>query len=133
MINGEAIEEIKEKIKNQYHRNTSLRTRISDNAKPLRLFAQGEGVQVTAGPRVKAIMERMRKEMEQQKQVLDNKQLSCCVNCGVSFTICRMKNVIDCLKERGFIDSMTSEDLRDAANRPLKFTVALIPQLIAFI
>jgi hypothetical protein len=71
LISGEAIEEIKEKIKNQYHRNTSLRTRLSDNAKPLRLFAQGEGVQVSAGPRVKAIMERMRKEMEQQKLVLD--------------------------------------------------------------
>jgi len=67
----EAIDAIKEKIKNQYHRNTSLRTRLSNDEKPLRLFAQGEGVQVTAGPRVKAIMERVRKEMEQQKAILD--------------------------------------------------------------
>jgi hypothetical protein len=71
-MNGEAIDEIKEKIKNQYHRNTSLRTRLSDEGKkPLRLFAQGEGVQVSAGPRVKTIMERVRKEMEHQKIVLD--------------------------------------------------------------
>lgn len=70
-IGGEAIEVIKEKIRDQYHRNTALRTRLSDAEKPLRLFAQGEGVQVTAGPRVKAIMERVRKEMEQQKAILD--------------------------------------------------------------
>ena len=71
VIGGSAIEEIKEKIKNQYHRNTALRTRLSDTEKPLRLFAQGEGVQVSASPRVKAIMERVRKEMEQQKAILD--------------------------------------------------------------
>lgn len=71
LIGGEAIEAIKEKIKNQYHRNTALRTRLSDADKPLRLFAQGEGVQMTAGPRVKVIMERVRKEMEQQKAILD--------------------------------------------------------------
>jgi hypothetical protein len=75
-ITGEALEEIKEKIKNQYHRNTPLRTRLSDDAKPLRLFAQGEGVQETAGPRVKAIMERVRKEMEQQKALIDQKHPS---------------------------------------------------------
>jgi len=38
-----------------------------------------------------------------------------------------MKNVIDCLQERGFIDSMTSEDLRDAANRPLKIYCGFDP------
>ena len=31
-----------------------------------------------------------------------------------------MQNVIECLEERGFIDSMTSDDLRQAALRPLK-------------
>jgi len=31
-----------------------------------------------------------------------------------------MQNVIDCLKERGFIEALTSEELREAANKPLK-------------
>lgn len=31
-----------------------------------------------------------------------------------------MKNVIDVLKERGFIDAMTSEELRELANRPMR-------------
>src|SRR6476620_728577 len=31
-----------------------------------------------------------------------------------------MPNVIDTLKERGFIDAMTSEDLRQYAEKPLK-------------
>ena len=31
-----------------------------------------------------------------------------------------MANVIDILKERGFIDAITSEELRTAAEQPLK-------------
>lgn len=76
LISHEAIETIKEKIKNQYHRNTPLRTRLSDEGKPLRLFAQGEGVQTSVSPRVKAVMERVRQEMEQQKVVFENKTAS---------------------------------------------------------
>jgi tyrosyl-tRNA synthetase len=38
-----------------------------------------------------------------------------------------MKNVIDCLQERGFIDSMTSEDLKNAANLPLKIYCGFDP------
>lgn len=36
-------------------------------------------------------------------------------------------NVIDCLQERGFIDAMTSEDLRKAANHPLKIYCGFDP------
>lgn len=71
LINTQAIETIKEKIKNQYHRNTSLRTRIEQEEKPLRLFAQGEGVQTTAGPRVRAVMERVQQEFDQHKEVFE--------------------------------------------------------------
>jgi tyrosyl-tRNA synthetase len=37
------------------------------------------------------------------------------------------KNVIDCLLERGFIDQMTSEDLRDHLNSPRKVYVGFDP------
>jgi len=70
-INTEALSVIKEKIKNQYHRNTPIRTRIETADKPLRLFAQGEGVQLTAGPKVRAVMERVQQEFDQQREVLD--------------------------------------------------------------
>jgi len=69
-MTGEALAEIKEKINNQYHRYTNLRTRLTDVEKPLRLFAQGEGVQ-SASPRVRSIMERVRQEMDQHKAALD--------------------------------------------------------------
>ena len=71
MINREALEAIKEKIKNQYHRNTPLRTRIEQEGKSLRLFAQGEGVQTTAGPRVRAVMERVQQEFDQQREIIE--------------------------------------------------------------
>jgi tyrosyl-tRNA synthetase len=38
-----------------------------------------------------------------------------------------MKNIIDCLKERGFIDAVTSEELRERANKPLKVYVGFDP------
>ncbi len=38
-----------------------------------------------------------------------------------------MKNVIDALTERGFIDQMTSPDLRDHASRPIKLYVGFDP------
>lgn len=38
-----------------------------------------------------------------------------------------MQNVIDCLQERGFIDSMTSEELRNAASHPLKIYCGFDP------
>jgi tyrosyl-tRNA synthetase len=38
-----------------------------------------------------------------------------------------MQNVIDCLEERGFIDSMTSDDLRQAVLRPLKIYCGFDP------
>lgn len=38
-----------------------------------------------------------------------------------------MGNVIDALKERGFIDQMTSEELRSAAEKPLKVYVGFDP------
>ena len=38
-----------------------------------------------------------------------------------------MKNVIDCLEERGFIDALTSEDLRKAVDKPLKVYVGFDP------
>lgn len=38
-----------------------------------------------------------------------------------------MQNVIDCLEERGFIDSMTSEELRRAAAKPLKIYCGFDP------
>lgn len=69
-INQEALDAIKEKIKNQYHRNTPLRSRI-EQEKPLRLFAQGEGVEVMAGPRVRAVMERVQHEFDQQRELLE--------------------------------------------------------------
>lgn len=71
LVSLEAIEIIKEKIKNQYHRNTSLRTRLSEEGKPIRLFAQGEGVQTLVSPRVRAVMERVKQEMEQQKEIFE--------------------------------------------------------------
>ena len=38
-----------------------------------------------------------------------------------------MKNVIDCLEERGFIDALTSEDLRKAVDKPIKVYVGFDP------
>ncbi|HEV7736294.1 MAG TPA: tyrosine--tRNA ligase, partial [Chlamydiales bacterium] len=38
-----------------------------------------------------------------------------------------MQNVIDCLQERGFIDSMTSEELKSAVSRPLKIYCGFDP------
>lgn len=38
-----------------------------------------------------------------------------------------MKSVIDALEERGFFDALTSEDLREAAKRPLKVYVGFDP------
>ncbi len=38
-----------------------------------------------------------------------------------------MKNVIDCLEERGFIEQMTSPDLREHLNRPRKIYVGFDP------
>lgn len=38
-----------------------------------------------------------------------------------------MQNVIDVLKERGFIDAMTSEELRDMVNKPLKLYCGFDP------
>src|SRR5690349_17886034 len=38
-----------------------------------------------------------------------------------------MQNVIDCLQERGFIDAMTSEELRSAARHPLKIYCGFDP------
>jgi tyrosyl-tRNA synthetase len=38
-----------------------------------------------------------------------------------------MQNVIDCLKERGFIDAITSDELRIAAEKPLKVYVGFDP------
>jgi hypothetical protein len=71
LISRESLDQVKEKIKSQYHRNTPLRTRIEGEGKPLRLFAQGEGVQTTAGPRVRAVMERVQQEFDQQREVLE--------------------------------------------------------------
>ncbi len=71
LISQEALDEIKEKIKNQYHRNTSIRTRLLEGEKPLRLFAQGEGVQMDASPRVKAVLERVKQEFLQNKEAMD--------------------------------------------------------------
>ncbi|HEX2582674.1 MAG TPA: hypothetical protein VHL30_00985 [Chlamydiales bacterium] len=70
-MSPEAIDEIKEKIKNQYHRNTAIRTRIEGSSKPLRLFAQGEGVERTAGPKVTAVMDRVKKEFQQNKEAME--------------------------------------------------------------
>jgi hypothetical protein len=71
LINRDALDAIKEKIKNQYHRNTPLRTRFEQEGKSLRLFAQGEGVQTTAGPRVRAVMERVQQEFDQQREIIE--------------------------------------------------------------
>jgi len=71
LMSQEAIDKIKEKIKSQYHRNTKLRTPILETGKPLRLFAQGEGVQMTAGPRVKAVLDRVIQELQQNKEAVD--------------------------------------------------------------
>lgn len=71
MISPEALDTIKEKIKNQYHRNTALRTRLEMEEKPLRLFAQGEGVSTKISPKVRAVMERVSLEFEQQKEALE--------------------------------------------------------------
>jgi hypothetical protein len=70
LISPEAIDEIKEKIKSQYHRNTAIRTRI-EGEKPLSLFAQGKGVQMSAGPKVKAVMDRVKQEFQQNKEALE--------------------------------------------------------------
>jgi len=67
----DAIDKTKEKIKNQYHRNTKLRIPIIEAEKPLRLFAQGEGVQMSAGPRVKAVLDRVIQELQQNKEAMD--------------------------------------------------------------
>ncbi len=37
------------------------------------------------------------------------------------------KNILDCLKERGFVESVTSEELREAASKPLKVYVGFDP------
>jgi len=71
LISPEALSEIKEKIKNQYHRNTGIRTRVTEVDKPLRLFAQGEGVQVSASSKVKAVLERVKQEFQQNKEAMD--------------------------------------------------------------
>jgi hypothetical protein len=71
LMSREALDEIKEKIKNQYHRNTAIRTRVIEGGKPLRLFAQGEGVQMTAGPKVKAVMDRVKLEFQQNKEAME--------------------------------------------------------------
>ena len=64
LISPEAIDEIKEKIKSQYHRNMGMRTRI-EGEKPLSLFAQGKGVQTSVGPKVKAVMDKVKREFQQ--------------------------------------------------------------------
>jgi len=71
LISPEAIDEIKEKIKSQYHRNTAIRTRITESEKPLSLFAQGQGVQTAVGPKVKAVMDKVKQEFEQNKEALE--------------------------------------------------------------
>ena len=71
LMSREALDEIKEKIKNQYHRNTGIRTRINESEKPLRLFAQGEGVQTKASSKVNAILERVKQEFQQNKEAMD--------------------------------------------------------------
>ena len=38
-----------------------------------------------------------------------------------------MKNVIDCLEERGFIDALTSEDLKKAVDKPINVYVGFDP------
>src|SRR5579872_3470330 len=38
-----------------------------------------------------------------------------------------MDNVIDCLKERGFVDAMTSEELQEITSKPIKLYVGFDP------
>jgi hypothetical protein len=72
LMTVEAIDVIKKKIQNQYHRNTTMRTRVTEGGeKPLSLFAQGEGVRMTTSPKVKAVMDRVKLEFQQNKEALE--------------------------------------------------------------
>ncbi len=51
---------------------------------------------------------------------------------GKGMKISHMRNLIDVLKERGFIDDVTSEELRDHLNSPERFIADLILQRTAF-
>jgi hypothetical protein len=75
LMSPEALNEIKEKIKNQYHRNMGIRTRITESEKPLRLFAQGEGVQMTASAKVRSVLERIKQEFQQNKEAMERMTL----------------------------------------------------------
>jgi len=79
LISPEAIDEIKEKIKSQYHRNTAIRTRITEGEKPLSLFAQGKGVQMSAGPKVQAVMDRVKLEFQQNKEAMERHLADSCL------------------------------------------------------
>lgn len=69
-INGKALKETKDKIKEQYHRTVSQRKSVSLDEKPLSLFADGKGVQKTASSKVITVLKRVQKEFEDQQQSL---------------------------------------------------------------
>lgn len=73
-ITPELIRSTKEKISQEYHRNMHERLQLPPEEKPLRLFAQGEGVKIKASARVGAVMERVLREFEQQKEKVGEKK-----------------------------------------------------------
>jgi hypothetical protein len=72
-ITPELIRSTKEKISQEYHRNMHERLQLPPEEKPLRLFAQGEGVKIKASARVGAVMERVLREFDEQKQKVEKR------------------------------------------------------------
>lgn len=71
LITEQSIKQTKEKIKEQFHRNTGERN-SEVVGKPMRLYAEGVGVQLNPSPKVAAIMERLKLEFAHQMEVVRN-------------------------------------------------------------